>query len=160
VAAQIMISEALVFIVAFFGSVKIPGCISFGLFLHRESITKILEPILGHIRVLPILKANMLHHMKPMNSTPRVQCHDRSICRAIFEPASARRRPGSSLHEFCNMRTKLGNRPGGWGYSLDILRLHLFDHVYDCNHGNQFTAISSRVLAPKTYSVGRVRFEV
>lgn len=67
--------------------------------------------------------------MEPMNPTPRMQRHDRSVDGAVLEPAPAVRRPRRALHEDGDVRVEVPDGGRFRGDGLDALRLHLLHHV-------------------------------
>ncbi len=89
------------------------------------------KPIPSHIPNLVVLPSHILHNLKEMQPTPRINRRHRPMRLTILEPTPTRRTPHQPLHQLVRMVVQILN---GLGLRLDgfnPLGLHLLDHLED-----------------------------
>lgn len=81
--------------------------------------------------IFEVLKPNILHHVKPMYSTSRMQSNDRSINGSVFEPRPTWRSPSRPFHELYSVFIEVPGSRRCWRHCFYVLGLNLFHHIND-----------------------------
>lgn len=109
--------------------IEIPRIVPSWQFLRREAIAEVLKAILRLVCKVPILISDIFQHMKPVDTSSRMQSNDWSVSCAVLEPTTAWCRPCGSLHELCGMYVEISDGCGLRSDGFDALSLDLLHEV-------------------------------
>jgi hypothetical protein len=110
--------------------IKIPHRIAVDrLFAEGITIPHELKAIIGPVRDIVIFPAHILHQLEEMQPTARIDRGHRTMGLAILEPASTCGGPYKPLHELMCMVVIVADRASFGFEGLDVLCLHLLDHL-------------------------------